>query len=182
MTGTRTSLSLLVLATAALLMQNGCKSGLSIGSWTIIQSSVSLDAGRVEVTRTLLGEGPTKLDPIGSGLLSVDLRTGRASLTDSSGQAYPLQLSNDITAKLRRGIADRSWMVSRSRLKAKKDADPARAYEMVVFVDDEPLKRTCSWPLPAAKPLPGTLNTVMEIFDQAVRQVHPLSRTVNLIE
>ncbi len=178
---TRTASSLLLVL--ILLSVTGCKSGLTIGSWTLIESSLPLNAGKIEVTRTLSGDAqPTELDPITSGLLLVDLRSGRASLTDQSGQAYPLQLDADTTAALRRSISDRSWEMSRGRLKPRKDATGGRVYEMLVYVDGEPLTKPCIWHVPSRKPLPGTLDTVIEIYDQAVRRVHPLSRTINLIE
>ena len=173
----------ILLLIGALLPLAGCKSGLTIGPWTLIQSSLLLDVDRIEVARTLSGDAqPTEHDPIVSGLLRVDLKSGRASLTDSCGQAHPMQLHAKLTDRLRRGISDRSWMVSRGRLRPQKGATGLRDYEMTVYVDGEPLKRICAWHLPARHALPGTLDTVIEIFDQAVRRVYPLSNTVNLIE
>ncbi|MDP7692957.1 MAG: hypothetical protein QGG89_14075 [Vicinamibacterales bacterium] len=172
-----------LLLALVLLSATGCKSGLTIGPWTLIESSLPLNAGKIDVTRTFSGSAqPTEHDSVTSGLLVVDLRSGRASLTDQSGQAYPLQLDADTAAALRRSISDRSWKVSRGRLKPRKDATGGRVYEMLVYVDGEPLPKSCTWHVPSRKPLPDTLNNVMEIFDQAVRRVHPLSRTINLIE
>ena len=163
----------------ALVASSGCESGVRLGNWTLIKASGPLEADRIEVLRREVWQGrPIESSP--ALTMVVDLASGRASFTGQDGQLRPVELEPDLLKDLRAGIEDRSWQVSRRD--PPKNTEHAVSYELVAFDQDEPVGGTVHWHNPAAEVLPASLQTVMTAFDQAARQVRPLSKSVNLIE
>ena len=158
----------------------GCQSGFKIGSWTIIEPKPPLDANRIEVVLRNANPSQPAGDLVTLRKLKVDLVSGRASLEDWDGRVFPIELHPNQAKRLREGIANRNWRMSKP--KPPTNVNRWYVFGMSVFVNDEPLKPVAQWHNHPRKPLPKTLVTVMDIFDVAVRHVHPLSERVNLIE
>ena len=158
--------------------QVGCDSGLRIGSWSIFKPSSLPPVTRIEVLRSATSPPHEAAGPAVN--LSVDFMSGQASIGSRGGGVLPLHIEGDRVSVLREHLRDPAWTDYRT---ADKDAaGEALVYVLVAHVEDQEHLYHARWLHPSEEPPPAALRAVVDFFDHAYRQAHPLSRTVDLVE
>ena len=154
-------------------LAGGCHREFKVGPWVLIRSAPPPKVSRLEIFRH-----PVDVSAEAGQKLNLDMVSGRAALTDVDQQVHPVELDPDLVARIRSDLASRSWQ----SVSGSDRDDGALAYRLIVHGVEAGSTQTVKWRARRDHALPPPLGTIMTTFDQAVRQVHPLSRTVNLIE
>jgi len=168
-------LLVVVLATLA-----ACSEGVRIGTWQIIEPEAPLEVTAVQVTRSrAAGQSGEALNQ----QMTIDILTGRGSLTDTTGRVYPLQFDSTQIASVRKFASERTWMTS-SEAGVPSSAAPASAmrYVMSVHTANKPLSRRGVWQVPSSKPTIEGFAMMSDLFDRTDRSANPLSKDVNLLD
>lgn len=168
------------LLVAALVSLAACSEGVRIGSWQVIPPEAPLDVTAVQVTRARsAGQAGQALNQ----QMTIDLLTGRGSLTDTNGRVYPLQFDSTQIASVRKFASERTWMTS-SEDGVPSSAAPAGAtrYVMSVHTANKALSRRGVWQVPSSKPPIEGFAMMSDLFDRSDRSANPLSKDVNLLE
>ncbi|MCE9589205.1 MAG: hypothetical protein K8S99_01630 [Planctomycetes bacterium] len=190
----------------ALLPLGACSQGVKVAGWQVLDPEPPIDVSTIVVTRTHAAAADAaccgqhdkcdmtdkcdhadkcdktdKCDQTAvKQTLSIEPGSGHASLTDTDGRVYPLQIEKDRLEQLVEFVSHRTWM-GEERHPPKREAAPMQ-YELTVVESGKPMKEKATWCVPSRKPLPEGFALLTDSFDKADRVAHPLSKSVDLLK